>query len=176
MRIFYRARQFWLALTAVPKPEDLALAQEVLSPALMRLFLSLQPSEQAHSLWIYRQLRSYLAACDREVPPDLLAAALLHDVGKSCHPLRLWERVEVVLGKAFFPAAVKGWGTGSPSGWKRAFVVAEQHPAWGADLAQQAGATPLAVALIRRHQENLAKPVSSEDEWLALLQRFDEER
>ncbi len=56
MRLRYRVRQFWHALTARPTPEDLALARQALSPAQMELFLQLQPSEQAHSLKIYRQL------------------------------------------------------------------------------------------------------------------------
>ena len=56
MRIRYRARQFWHALTATPAPEDLDLARQVLSPAQMELFLKLQPNEQVHSLHIFRQL------------------------------------------------------------------------------------------------------------------------
>ncbi len=148
MRILYRVRQFWQALTAVPNPEDVETARGLLTPSLMTLFLGMQPSEQAHSLRILQQLRQ-----QGESDPDLLAAALLHDLGKSCHPLSIWERTLIVLGKAFFSRQAGQWGKGEPRGWRRAFVVAAQHPAWGAEMAVQAGASPLTAALIRRHQE-----------------------
>jgi hypothetical protein len=119
----------------------------------MALFTGMQPSEQAHALSVHRQLVD-----QGETSPDLLVAALLHDVGKSCNPLRLWERVLIVLAKAIFPAQSRRWGHSSTERagqgvWKRAFVVAEQHPAWGAVLAAEAGASPRTVALIRQHQE-----------------------
>lgn len=118
-----------------------------------------------------------------ETNNDLLAAALLHDVGKCCHPLRLWERVVIVLAKSLFPKRVKSWGEGEPFGWKRAFVVAEQHPSWGAELAARAGASPMTVSLIRRHQDLLedrsrvqtVQDFSSEDGLLYLLQVCDDE-
>lgn len=193
MRIGYRIRQFWLALTAAPAVHDLAVAAEVLSPAQMALFQQMQSSEQAHSLWIFHRLRQHLADQDLEGEHDLLVAALLHDIGKSRYPLRLWERIVIVLGKAFFPQQVHHWGLQSPGGWKQPFVVAAQHPAWGAEMAAQAGASPLAVALVRRHQDQLGPVLegadtagaesATEDQnervllmLLRLLQRYDEER
>ena len=178
MRVLYRFRQFWHALTVVPTQEDLLQARQVLSPALMTLFLRMQPSEQAHSLWIYKQLLQ-----QNEIDHDLLAAALLHDVGKSRYPLRLWERVVIVLGKAWFPEQIKSWGKAMPRGWKRPFAIAEQHPAWGAELAAQAGASPLAVSLIRRHQDMLdtelitpsGESASLENHLLSCLQSVDNE-
>lgn len=148
MRVLYRLRQFWHTLTEVPTRENLLQASQVLSPSLMKLFMRMPPREQAHSLWIYDRLLQ-----QNETDHDLLVAALLHDVGKSRYPLRLWERVVIVLGKAWFPERAKIWGKGAPLGWKRPFVIAEQHPAWGAELAAQAGAAPLAVALIQHHQD-----------------------
>lgn len=177
MRIGYRARQFWFALTATPDPNQLAQARQVLSPALMALFQRMQAGEQAHSLAIFCQL------CEQnETQEDLLVAALLHDVGKGRYPLRLWERVLIVLARVFVPERVKAWGSGEPRGWKRAFVVAERHPAWGAELAAAAGASPLAVSIIRRHQEPLLPAAvgrgegpSLEDRLLHRLQLLDNE-
>ncbi|MEW5872207.1 MAG: HD domain-containing protein [Chloroflexota bacterium] len=174
MRVAYRVRQFWNAVAATPNLEGYSQAQDVLSPQLMALFLRLQASEQAHSLGVFRQLRQ-----NGFVNPDLLAAALLHDIGKSCYPLNLWERVLIVLVKALLPQKVKDWGQSEPRGWKRPFVVAEQHPDWGAALAADAGASPRVVSLIRQHQDRVdpvpTGPGTSEDHLLFLLQQYDNE-
>jgi hypothetical protein len=171
VRVGYRVRQFWYALTAIPNEKDLAQARQVLSPPLWELFLRLQPGEQAHSLWIFQQLVQH-----GETSQDVWVAALLHDLGKTCQPLGLWERVMVVLGKAFFPRQARQWGEAEPSGWKRAFVIAAQHAAWGASLASQAGAPDLAVRLIRAHHEPPGKNLTeAEQSWLHILQSLDEE-
>jgi len=177
VRLRYRARQLWLALTAAPAPEDLALARRTLSPSQMELFLQLQPNEQAHSLQIYRQLRD-----QKPVDEDLLVAALLHDVGKVSYPLRSWERAWIVIAKAVLPAKVVEWGRAEPRGWKRPFVIAEQHAAWGAELAARAGTSPTVVSLIRRHQQQIDRPdrqgsaaTSREDQLLRRLQLLDDE-
>ena len=184
MRVFYRIRQFREALTAFPAPEELARVQQVLSPPLMELFLGLQAPDQAHSLKVFHLLSEL-----GQLNADLLAAALLHDVGKSRYRLHLWERVLIVLGKAFFPSKVKTWGQSQPRGWRRPFVIAEQHPYWGAEMAIQAGASNLTASLIRRHQDvlepfnawqlsvNLSdpNPVTIEDGFLRSLQQLDDE-
>jgi putative nucleotidyltransferase with HDIG domain len=171
VRIGYRARQFWHALTAAPQPEDLEQARQALSPQLMGLFLKMQPGEQAHSLEVYRRLRIL-----DEINADLLAAALLHDVGKSRCRLQVWDRATIVLAKAVWGERVRDWGQASPRGWRRPFVVAEQHAAWGAEMADQAGASPLTVTLIRRHQD-LQDGFGNcdEDDLLYRLQRVDDE-
>lgn len=177
MRILYRVRQFWQAITAAPQERDLGLARKWLTPSLLSLFLRLHPSEQAHSISIARQL-----AEQGETEPDLMVAALLHDIGKVRYPLTVWERIVIVLGKAMFSKRVKKWGRGEPRGWRRPFAVAEQHAAWGAELAAQAGASPLAARLIRSHQDNpttspaestLSSPFSQEDCWLQRLHMLD---
>jgi putative nucleotidyltransferase with HDIG domain len=173
MGIVYRTRQFWLAMTARPSPDDLAQAAGLLSPALFQLFEQMQPSEQAHSLEIFRRLQ-----WEGETDRDLLAAALLHDVGKSHCPLRLWERVWIVLARAAAPQRARRWGQAAPRGWRRALVVAEQHPAWGAEMARQAGASAVTVELIRRHQETLVPAAASrpDSSLLIRLQSLDNER
>jgi hypothetical protein len=151
-RISYRVSQFWQAVRRRPSSRNLALAQNLLTPAQMVLFTRMQPDEQAHSLNVARSL------IERgESETDLLKAALLHDVGKVCQPLKPWERAWIVLGKAIFPGLVCKWGAAPRNGkavsfLQRPFVVADQHAAWGARLALQAGVSDLSANLIRRHQ------------------------
>jgi hypothetical protein len=167
----YRSRQFWLAWRAPSlKDHDLAPARKVLTAEQMQLFSRLQPSEQVHALRVLQTVQQH-----GERDPDLDTAALLHDVGKVRAPLRLWERVLVVLGRGFFPKRARMWGYGPCQGWRRPFVVAEQHPAWGSQMAAEVGASPLAASLICRHQSpESSAPVSPrEDHLLKILQAAD---
>ena len=60
--------------------------------------------------------------------------------------------------------------------WQRPLVAARQHADWGAELAEQAGASPLAVALIRRHQQKVVLTDSNlEDGLLSKLQAVDDQ-
>jgi putative nucleotidyltransferase with HDIG domain len=165
VRVGYRMRQFWEALNPRLSAEELKQAQDFLDPALMALFLGQPRSEQAHSLRLLNQLLE-----GGETHSDLLVAALLHDVGKSRHPLHLWERVLIVLGKKFAPNLSQNWGQAELHGWRRAFVIAAQHPQWGAEMAAEAGASPLTVELIRRHQSLLPEQADSLKE--SLLHRL----
>jgi hypothetical protein len=171
MGLSYRARQFFQALKASPTPIELDQARAILNPALMDLFLRLKPSDQAHSIQVMQKLQK-----EGNIHPDLLSAALLHDAGKCLYPLHVWERVMIVLAKAFIPEQASRWGRADARGWKRVFAVAEQHPAWGAELAERAGANPTIIQLIRRHQD--ARPISTHslgDHYLFQLQLADDE-
>jgi hypothetical protein len=181
-RIGYRTRQLWHALQAAPEPEDLERVRSILSPSLWALFTRQSRGEQAHSINVMKKLLER-----GETHPDLLTAALLHDVGKSCWPLRLWERVIIVLGSQFFISESKRWAHKFPAPpppqdrrtinmLQKPFVIAEQHPVWGANLVAEAGARSLTVALIRRHQETVHNgALSEEDRLLIKLQSVDDE-
>jgi hypothetical protein len=170
VRILYRVRQFWHNLTATPTLEEITDINHVLSAPLMDLFFTLQPSEQAHSLWIYHELLE-----QGEAHQDLLVAALLHDVGKNRYPLRLWQRVIIVMGTSLFPERVKHWRLDDTCSWKRSFVVAERHAAWGAEMAKYAGASPTTVKLIKHHHDPMKSPsIQREDQLLCRLQLLDD--
>ncbi len=128
------------------------------------LFTRMQPGEQKHALMVYRRLLD-----QGENQPDLLAAALLHDVGKLRHPLHPLERAMVVLVKALSPRRAQGWGK-LPSinwdhlpSWRKAFIVAEHHATWGAEMAHQAGVSELTENLIRQHDQPHSQVADSEE-------------
>jgi putative nucleotidyltransferase with HDIG domain len=169
-RLRYRAGQFWHAVTAPREGVETRALQPYLSPAQIVLFRRLQPFEQIHALQVLNRLKE--AGLD---DPDLLTAALLHDIGKILSPLSIWERVEIVLSQRLFPRAVQEWGNGQARGLRHPFVVAEHHPAWGAGLAAQAGASAQVVSLINRHHDALVQPpASATDRLLAALQHADD--
>ena len=154
MRIRYRFRQFWRALSIKEVHPDLETALAILTPAQKVLFSQMQPGEQRHAAMVYQRLRDH-----GENQPDLLVAALLHDVGKLRYRMHPLERAMVVLAKASLPKLARNWGRLPSSGWvelpawRKAFILAENHAMWGADLARQAGVSPLAESLIRFHDQ-----------------------
>ena len=117
------------ALFAWTRPLDLTPAEALLSPALLALFKRLRRSEQLHSLGVLETLRA-----EGHDHPDLLVAGLLHDVGKSRASIGLVGRTLTVLVKTFLPGQYGRWARGEAHGWRRAFVMAEAHPAWGAEM------------------------------------------
>lgn len=179
--MLYRIQQFWLALNSRTKEPDLLQASLILGPKMYALFQQMQTSEQAHSLQVLRRVQA-----QKFTDHDLLVAALLHDCGKSRRPLRLWERIWIVVVKVLLPVQAKTWGSQPEATlnqiplWQQPLVVAAQHAQWGAEMAELSGAPPLSIALIRRHQDplpahSLNKSDSLENRLLAVLQAADNE-
>ena len=172
MRLAYRVRQFGQYLKARLTPAERERVAARLGPRLAELFARMTPAEQAHC---YRVAQSLVAR--GQTDDDLLIAALLHDVGKAHAPLQLWERTVVVLGRKLAPGLAERLGRADEAtpGLGRAFVTAQQHAAWGAELAERAGAPSRAAALIRRHQNAPPTPPrTAEDRLLAALREADE--
>lgn len=165
-RVRYRVVQFFTTFWTSFRPVDVAYAARHLDDELLRLFQRMPRAEQHHGITICQML-----AAQGYTDPDLLVAALLHDVGKIEAPPRLWDRVIAVLGEHFAPESAARWSVGAPRGLRRGFVVRQMHPEWGAALAKQAGATCRAVDLIRRHHYD----APGDDVALAALQAADEQ-
>jgi hypothetical protein len=148
----------------------------VLSAAEYDLFCHFFASDQQHSINVMRLLRD-----SGQTQPDLLKAALLHDIGKTRADLHVWDRSLVVLGNRFMPKRAEAWGaltTGDSAelnSWRKGFIVKVRHPAWGAKMAAAAGSSPLTVSLIRHHQDPVTHIVTEEDHLLKLLQSADDQ-
>lgn len=164
----YRVRQFFRALAARVSEEDLEQAVRILTPAPLALFRSMAAQDQRHGLDVYAALRQAGHA-----NPNLLAAALLHDAGKSAARLPAWQRAVIVLLEHFAPRLLARLSQGEPEGWQRPFVVHARHPEVGARWAKEAGCPPLTIALILRHEDHIPNCQTEEDQLLTALQAAD---
>jgi hypothetical protein len=166
VKIGYRIWQFWKSLDGSPGEEEWQKVQTLLSPGELVLFEQLPTPDQNHSLRVYETLEA-----GGETDLDVMKAALLHDLGKIKHPLKRWERVFAVLVTGLFPRAYLRWGEGDTSGLKHSLVIIKNHPAWGGDLAEEAGSSSRMVWLIRNHENQTPTDPYSEND-LKLLRKL----
>ncbi len=168
MNLTYRTAQFVRSFGAHARLQDLARTWPFLTEAQRRLFLRLPAADQLHSL---RVLDILVESGEKD--PDLLAAALLHDIGKVHRPLHLWERAFIVLAQAIAP----GWAAWSADergpAWRSALAVSQNHAQWGAEMLATTGASPRLIELVRRHQDPSFLPTSEADRLLRRLQQAD---
>ena len=120
-------------------------------------------SEAEYALWRrqYGPDRRHTAAVAREVErrlgneatPPVVAAALLHDVGKLDADLGTWGRVVATLS-----AKVAGRETArlwiKSTGFTRKVGLYLQHPEIGADMLEMAQSDPLTVAWAAEHHRS----------------------
>jgi hypothetical protein len=102
-----------------------------------------------------------------------LAAALLHDVGKAATRLSAWQRGLFVLAERFVPDVLGHAVRGQAGSQRRPLADYAGHAEIGARWAEEAGCSPLTVALIRRHEEQVESCQTEEDRLLAMLQAAD---
>jgi hypothetical protein len=168
---WYRLKQVWWDLTAIVLPVDYTEAEAALSPELLALFKRMRKGDQRHGLRVMGKLTAA-----GHTHPDLLVAALLHDVGKARYRYTVFDRTLVVLAKRFAPRRYACRSRGEARGLWRPLTISAQHPQWSAEDMAAAGASGLAVALARRHQDALERePNCEEDRLLVLLQSVDDE-
>ena len=166
--ILYRAGQFFRALTARVPEGEIEQAMGILTPEAQVLFRRQAAQDQRHALAVYRALNAA-----GHTNPHLLAAALLHDVGKAAAPLSVWHRTLIVLLGRFAPRVLERLGQGGAGRWRQPFVVHARHAETGARWAGETGCSSLTVTLIQRHHERLVSCRTWEDDLLAALQAAD---
>jgi hypothetical protein len=136
-----RSRQAVRHVTARVSGAELADLATWLTPAQLRLFLTMPRADRRHGL----DVAAALAAAGYD-DPDLRLAGLLHDVAKG-PDVRLWHRVAWSLGERY-GATMRAPMTRLP-GFAVALERLRHHAARSAELALAAGCSPRTAALIR---------------------------
>ena len=131
---FHLARRFFGAVSPAGPPEsDEAWVRGILSEAELALWRRMSGPDRRHAVGVARKVAR--THTDRPV----LAAALLHDVGKVESGLSTLERVPVTLARP--------WRDRAPDRWRKYY----DHPRLGAELLELAGSDPLTVAWTAEH-------------------------
>ncbi len=155
--ILYRSGQVrqQLGFVAPLTPADCAEVERWLPPPALVLFHTMSHADQQHSLRVCRGLLA--RGCSE---PDMLAAALLHDVGKAHGRVPFWTRPLLVVGKRLAPrvltrlvVAPQKLAVMKIAYWRRALSYAWWHAEVGAELAATAGLSQRAVLYIRTHHQ-----------------------
>lgn len=153
--LFHLTRRFVGSLRpGGPRESDRAWVESVLSEAEYALWRRQYGPDRRHTAAVAREVERRLG---HEAAPPVLAAALLHDIGKIDADLGTWGRVVATVS-----AKVAGHETASlwtkSTGFTRKVGLYLQHPRIGADMLEMAGSDPLTVAWAAEHH----LPV---DEW-----------
>ena len=142
------ARRFFGSLRpGGPKPSEEAWARAQLLPAEGALWARMRNPDRRHAVGVAREVERALGA---EATRPVLAAALLHDVGKIESGLRTYGRVVATLcGMMIGREQAKMWTRGR--GFTRRVGLYLLHPDLGGELLGMAGSDPLTQAWTREH-------------------------
>jgi hypothetical protein len=137
------------ALPLGPARADEAWALGLLSAAEGALWSRMSRADRRHAVGVARRVEEALGA---EATAPVLAAALLHDVGKVESGLGTYRRVIATLSGVAVrhdPEVIAAWTR--TTGFTRRVGLYLQHDRLGGDLLAMAGSDALTVAWAREH-------------------------
>jgi hypothetical protein len=141
-----------------PRPTDSQWAEALLLPGELDLWRRMSSADRRHAIGVARRVADALS---RQSPSDgagerapvsrpVLAAALVHDVGKIDARLGAYGRaVATVAGRLGGPSAPQAWSR--TTGLTRRVGLYLRHAPLGADRLRMAGSDPLTVAWTAEH-------------------------
>jgi hypothetical protein len=132
-----------------PSPRDDAWAQSQLLESERVLWQSMRRADRRHGAGVARRTEAALPA---PVARPVLAAALLHDVGKMEANFGTYRRTLATLSALTVrhdPAVIRAWT--SSRGFTRRVGLYLEHGRLGGDLLGIAGSDPLTEAWAREH-------------------------
>lgn len=156
------AKRFFASLSDQrPSTSDDQWVRSLLLPEEEELWARMSPPDQRHSVQVARDVSTSLPAADRAV----LAAAVLHDVGKLVCGYGTFGRVFATLFWGAVPAQLRsrfafGWASGDGLG---RFGVLRRlgeyriHPELGRDLLKAAGSEEFTAAWAAEHHAPVDK-------------------
>jgi hypothetical protein len=146
--IAHLARRFFGSLRpGGPTSSNEAWARAQLLPGEVELWATMSNPDRRHAVAVAREVARSLG---HEAGRPVLAAALLHDVGKTVSGLRTYGRVMATLaGMAAGRAKATTWT--KSNGFTRRVGLYLLHPQLGGDLLAMAGADTVTEAWAREH-------------------------
>ncbi len=139
-----------------PSREDSRWAESQLLDGEVELWRRMSGADRRHAVGVAHRVERMLGA---EATRPVLAAALLHDVGKTESGVGTYGRVIATVSGAAIgrdPATIQDWTR--TRGFTRKVGLYLQHPKLGGDMLAMAGSDPLTEAWTREHH-------LPEDEW-----------
>ncbi|MCC5952398.1 MAG: hypothetical protein JJU45_09930 [Acidimicrobiia bacterium] len=148
--VLHLVRRFLGMLVPIgPRRSRREWAGSLLSDEEWALWCRMKPADRRHAVAVARRVdRSF----GGDTPGAVLAAALLHDVGKIDSGLGVYGRTVATLSAAAIgrdPDIIRAWTR--TTGFTRRVGLYLQHPRLGGDLLELAGSDPLVVAWARQH-------------------------
>jgi len=145
-------RFFGMLAPVGPRAERRSWAESHLNEAEVTLFRRMKLADQRHAAGVAWRASKGFEAAGIEPTTPMLAAALLHDVGKTEARLGVYGRVVatvcgIVAGDD--TQVIKDWT--KVGGFTRRVGLYLQHPRLGGDVVALAGSDPLVEAWTREH-------------------------
>lgn len=148
MRLGHLTKRFFGSLwPAGPSADNERWVASVLSDNELKLWTRMSRADRRHAVGVAREVERELG---HQATKPVLAAALLHDVGKVSAGLGTYGRVvATVAGAAAGRSMAQAWTEGK--GFTRKVGLYLRHPELGADMLALAGSDPLTVTWAREH-------------------------
>ena len=124
-----------------PAADDEAWAAGWFVPGEAELWRQMPGADRRHAVGVAREVGARLYGAGGVPVREVMAAALLHDVGKVRSGLGLWGRTAVTV-------AAMAVGRDRLAGAARAYV---EHDRIGAEMLSEAGSHPVTVAWAAEH-------------------------